>query len=155
FEKDSVSCLAPQVFRELLRAEGFTDIRYVEGSDAIVRRADAAKSGSFADMIAHGEVDFGRDFAPSHVLEMNAGAPITILAGLHLGCFEVFGKNETGVGAKPSSREGGSLLGVGAMLADQQIRGAPDVEVGNLSHIVEVCSPTLPDEGAGFAQLFV
>jgi len=25
---------------------------------------------------------------------MNAGAPITILAGVHLGCFEVFGKNE-------------------------------------------------------------
>jgi NitT/TauT family transport system substrate-binding protein len=25
---------------------------------------------------------------------MNAGAPITILAGLHLGCFEIFGTNE-------------------------------------------------------------
>ena len=25
---------------------------------------------------------------------MNAGAPITILAGLHLGCFEIFGRNE-------------------------------------------------------------
>jgi NitT/TauT family transport system substrate-binding protein len=25
---------------------------------------------------------------------MNAGAPITILAGLHLGCFDIFGKNE-------------------------------------------------------------
>jgi NitT/TauT family transport system substrate-binding protein len=45
-------------------------------------------------MIAHGEVDFGRDFAPNHVLAMNAGAPITILAGLHVGCFEVFGKSE-------------------------------------------------------------
>src|SRR5262249_39500937 len=47
-----------------------------------------------ATMIAHGEVDFGRNFAPSLVHGMNAGAPITILAGLHLGCFEVFGKNE-------------------------------------------------------------
>jgi NitT/TauT family transport system substrate-binding protein len=78
----------------LLRAEGFTDIRYVELTEAHLRRADAAKSDWLGDMIAHGEVDFGRDFAPSVVLEMNAGAPITILAGLHLGCFEIFGKNE-------------------------------------------------------------
>jgi NitT/TauT family transport system substrate-binding protein len=76
----------------LLRVEGFTDIRYVELTEAHVRRADAAKSGVISNMIAHGEVDFGREFAPSHVLGMNAGAPIKILAGLHLGCFEVFGK---------------------------------------------------------------
>src|SRR5215831_7480288 len=29
FEKDAATCIAPQVFQELLRAEGFTDIRYV------------------------------------------------------------------------------------------------------------------------------
>jgi NitT/TauT family transport system substrate-binding protein len=94
FEKDAGACIAPQVVQELLRAEGFTDIRYVDVTEARVNRADASKSGLIADMIAHGEVDFGREFAPSHVLGMNAGAPITILAGLHLGCFEVFGKNE-------------------------------------------------------------
>ena len=92
--KDTVTCIAPLVFHELLRAEGFADIRYVDLAEAYVRRADAAKSGAVADMISHGEVDFGRDFAPAHVLGMNAGAPITILAGLHLGCFEVFGKDE-------------------------------------------------------------
>ena len=59
-----------------------------------MHRADAAKSSPIADMIAHGEVDFGRDFVPAHVSGMNSGAPITILAGLHLGCFEVFGKVE-------------------------------------------------------------
>ena len=94
FAKDSATCLAPLVLQELLRAEGFTDIRYVDIADAQVSRADAAKSGTIADMIAHGEVDFGRDFAPACVLGMNAGAPITILTGLHLGCFEVFGKSE-------------------------------------------------------------
>jgi NitT/TauT family transport system substrate-binding protein len=78
----------------LLRAEGFTDIRHVDVTEARVRRADAAKSGIVADMIAHGEVDFGRDFASSLALGMNAGAPVTVLSGLHLGCFEVFGKNE-------------------------------------------------------------
>jgi NitT/TauT family transport system substrate-binding protein len=94
FEKDPVTCIAPQVFQELLRAEGFTDIRYVDLTEAHIRRADAAKSGIAADMIAHGEVDFGRDFAPSLVLTMNVGAPVTVLSGLHLGCYEVFGKNE-------------------------------------------------------------
>jgi NitT/TauT family transport system substrate-binding protein len=94
FEKDPVTCIAPQVFQELLRAEGFTDIRYVDATEARVRRADAAHSGTIADMIAHDEVDFVRDFAPDLVLGINARAPITILAGLHVGCWEVFGKNE-------------------------------------------------------------
>ena len=94
FAKDSVTCIAPQVFQELLSAEGFTDIRYLDITEAHVRRADAANSGVNADMIAHGEVDFGRDFAPALVLGMNAGAPIAVLSGLHLGCFEVFGKQE-------------------------------------------------------------
>ena len=34
FEKDPVTCIAPQVVQELLRAEGFTDIRYVELTEA-------------------------------------------------------------------------------------------------------------------------
>jgi NitT/TauT family transport system substrate-binding protein len=94
FEKDAATCIAPQVFQELLRAEGFTDIRYVEQTEARIRRADAANSTVTPDMIAHGEMDFGRDFAPSIVLGMNAGAPVTVLSGLHLGCYEIFGKND-------------------------------------------------------------
>jgi NitT/TauT family transport system substrate-binding protein len=94
FEIDNATCIAPQVFQELLRAEGFTDIRYVDMTEAHVRRADAANSDALCDMIAHGEVDFGRTFAPSLVMGMNAGAPVTVLSGLHLGCFEVFGKKE-------------------------------------------------------------
>src|SRR5262249_41582208 len=94
FEKDPVACIAPQVFQELLRAEGFTDIRYVDLTEAHLRRAGAEKSGLVSGMIAHGEVDFGRAFAPDLVLTMNAGAPVTVLSGLHLGCFEIFGKKE-------------------------------------------------------------
>jgi NitT/TauT family transport system substrate-binding protein len=94
FERDPVTCIAPQAAEELLRAEGFIDIRSVEATDAHVRRAEAANSAVTADMIAHDEVDFGRSFAPSHVMAMEAGAPITILAGLHAGCFDVFGKND-------------------------------------------------------------
>jgi NitT/TauT family transport system substrate-binding protein len=94
FERDVGTCIAPQVFQELLRGEGFADIRYVDVTEAHVRRADAANSDWLSDMIAHDEVDFGRAFAPSWVLGMNAGAPVTVLSGLHLGCFEVFGKKD-------------------------------------------------------------
>jgi NitT/TauT family transport system substrate-binding protein len=93
-QNDPLTCVAPLVLQELLRAEGFTDIRYVDLTEAHVRRAHAANSGVIPDMIAHREVDFCRNFAPDSVLGMNAGAPITVLAGLHLGCWEVFGKNE-------------------------------------------------------------
>src|SRR5689334_13085898 len=94
FEKDPVTCIAPQAAEELLRAEGFIDIRYVEATDAHVRRAETAKSGAVGDMLAHGEVDFGRSFVPALIVAMEAGAPFTILAGLHTGCFEVFGRND-------------------------------------------------------------
>src|ERR1700759_4007596 len=62
FEKDLVTCIAPQTAEELLRAEGFTDIRRVDVTEAHVRRADTARSGALGDMMAHGEVDFGRAF---------------------------------------------------------------------------------------------
>jgi NitT/TauT family transport system substrate-binding protein len=93
-EKDPVTCIAPQAAEELLRAEGFSNIRYVDVTEARVQRAEAAKSALAADMIAHDEVDLGRDFAPSHILGMEAESPITILAGLHLGCFDVFAKGD-------------------------------------------------------------
>jgi hypothetical protein len=38
FEKDPVTCIAPQVFQELLYAEGFTDIRYVDLTEAHIRQ---------------------------------------------------------------------------------------------------------------------
>src|SRR5689334_17520397 len=94
FEKDSGTCIAPQVFQELLRAEGFTDIRYVDLTEDHLRRADAANLDALTDMIARREVDFVRNFAPALMMGMNAGAPVMVLSGLHLGCFEVFGKNE-------------------------------------------------------------
>jgi NitT/TauT family transport system substrate-binding protein len=50
--------------------------------------------GPIVDMIAHGEVDFVREFAPSLVTAMTTGTPATVLSGLHLGCFEIFGKKE-------------------------------------------------------------
>jgi len=94
FAKDPGTCIAPLAAEELLRAEGFTDIRRVNITEAHVRRADTARSGAVGDMMAHGEVDFGRGFGPGLIMAMEAGAPVTMLTGLHVGCFEMFGRND-------------------------------------------------------------
>ena len=47
-EKDVVICIAPQAAEELLRAEGFTNIRYVDMTEAHLQRAESAKSGPVA-----------------------------------------------------------------------------------------------------------
>jgi NitT/TauT family transport system substrate-binding protein len=74
-------CIAPQyVADELLRAEGFTDIRYV-ATDAGVPAALA---------LTHGEVDLTANFASPLIIPIDVGEPITILGGEHVGCFELF-----------------------------------------------------------------
>src|SRR6266436_2482940 len=73
-------CHAPQfVAEELLRAEGFTDIRFV----------DAASGAEINEAIARGKIDFNLHFASQFVSAIDGGAPITILAGAHVGCFEL------------------------------------------------------------------
>lgn len=77
-------CIAPQyVADELLRAEGFTDIQYV-ATDAGI---PAALS------LARGEVDFTANFAPTFIIPIDAGEPITIVGGEHIGCFELFARD--------------------------------------------------------------
>jgi NitT/TauT family transport system substrate-binding protein len=75
-------CLAPQyVAEELLSAEGFTDIRYVETPAATVPEA-----------IGRGKVDFGMNYAPYLIPAIDAGVSLMLLAGVHVGCFELFAK---------------------------------------------------------------
>ncbi len=81
--KISGICIAPQyVAEELLRLEGFTDIRYV-----------MADAGDVSEKIARGETDFSLIFAAPLALAIDAGDPITALAGVHPGCFELFGND--------------------------------------------------------------
>jgi NitT/TauT family transport system substrate-binding protein len=78
--KNDGICIAPQyVADELLRAEGFTDVRYVRSTPAVV-----------SDAIGRGEVDMSLHFAGPLITGIDAGAPITIVAGVHVGCFELF-----------------------------------------------------------------
>jgi NitT/TauT family transport system substrate-binding protein len=75
-------CLAPQyVAEELLRAEGFSDVRYV----------DAASSAEFAEAIASSKADFTMHYASPLVSGIDSLGAITVLAGLHVGCLELFG----------------------------------------------------------------
>jgi NitT/TauT family transport system substrate-binding protein len=76
-------CIAPQyVAEELLRAEGFTDVRYI-ASEVGIGQSEA---------IGRGEVDFSLNFAAPVIIPLDAGAPIAVIAGVHVGCFELFGR---------------------------------------------------------------
>jgi NitT/TauT family transport system substrate-binding protein len=67
-------CLAPgQIAEELLRAEGFTEIRYVD-----------------VETVARGEIDFAFQTAAWVVSQLDVGEPVTALAGVHSGCYELF-----------------------------------------------------------------
>jgi NitT/TauT family transport system substrate-binding protein len=78
----SAICLAPQyVAEELLRAEGFTDIRYI----------DAVSNGEFDAAVASGKADFTLNFGLVMVSGIDKGDAIKILAGVHVGCLELFG----------------------------------------------------------------
>jgi NitT/TauT family transport system substrate-binding protein len=66
---------------ELLRDEGFTDIGYVDISWSEL--IDSSALGS-------GRVDFAAALTLVHVIGFDAGAPITLLSGVHVGCYELF-----------------------------------------------------------------
>jgi NitT/TauT family transport system substrate-binding protein len=75
------NCLAPLLVAEdLLRAEGFTDIRYVS----------VPASFTVPQLVASGDVDFANTFAGTLVSHMDDGAPVTALSGIHSGCYELF-----------------------------------------------------------------
>jgi NitT/TauT family transport system substrate-binding protein len=76
-------CTAPQyVAEELLSAEGFTDVRYVEVKDT-------------PEGIASGAVDFGLNYASTLIAGLDRGVELTVLGGVHVGCFELFVNDAT------------------------------------------------------------
>src|SRR5271156_5462671 len=95
-------CHAPQfIVEDLLRAEGFTEIRYVEGTS----------NAQINEAVVHGRGDFNIHFAPQWVSVIDPGGPITVLGGVHVGCFELFG-NE---GIRSISDLKGKTVGVAAL----------------------------------------
>jgi NitT/TauT family transport system substrate-binding protein len=74
-------CVAPQyVVKELLPNEGFRDVQYVHATGTNPYPA-----------FASGDIDISMAFVAPFLIQVDAGAPITLLGGVHVGCFELFG----------------------------------------------------------------
>jgi NitT/TauT family transport system substrate-binding protein len=75
-------CVAAEyVAEELLLGEGFTEVQYVK------QATDAEK----VPALVAGEVDLTQVFSAPFLLRVEAGDPLVLLAGVHVGCFELFG----------------------------------------------------------------
>jgi len=93
-------CVAPvYIAEEMLRAEGFTDIRY----------DDTSEFGAIAP-VAHGTVDFAPIYASQSARAIDAGERVTLLAGVMVGCFELFARE----GIDSVAELKGQSIGVGA-----------------------------------------
>jgi NitT/TauT family transport system substrate-binding protein len=64
---------------ELLRSEGFTEVQYV--------KVGFMPSKAFSA----GDVDLSIAFVAPFIMQLAAGGPIVLLAGVHVGCDELFG----------------------------------------------------------------
>lgn len=77
----SIGCDAPMgVVEELLKAEGFTEIRWVR-SDSIAGSRHAVASGA---------ADLNAQNVGSYMTLIDAHEPVVLLAGTHVGCYELF-----------------------------------------------------------------
>jgi len=79
-------CTIPQMItHQLLQAEGFTDIRFVDEPKAPVNAAE---------QLARGEVDLMVNYASNFLVALDKGAATSLLAGVHGGCFVLFGPED-------------------------------------------------------------
>ena len=74
--KDYTLPCADDILDDLLRDEGFADVRYVPGADSDVGRR-----------VTSGDADFVQDFAATSIPRIDAGVPALMLAGVHPACF--------------------------------------------------------------------
>jgi hypothetical protein len=68
---------------ELLHLEGFTDVTYV----------DRPAGGTVIDTVEAGLADMTMDAAPAIVYAMDTRRSLVTLAGIHAGCYELFGND--------------------------------------------------------------
>jgi NitT/TauT family transport system substrate-binding protein len=64
---------------ELMRADGVTDVHYVEPDSTVDN----------SQWLLRGDTDFDMNMPSMHILLIEAGAPVKILTGVHTGCFEL------------------------------------------------------------------
>lgn len=74
------ACLAPQYMaEELLHGEGFTEVQYIDRTHDPIEALSA------------GDIDLSQIFCPWAIAAQEDGARIVLLAGIHLGCYDLFG----------------------------------------------------------------
>src|SRR5215467_1013810 len=79
--RDPAICTMPQMITEqLLQAEGFTDIHFVD-----------EPPGNPGKLLARGDVDLMVGYASNFIVGLDKGDATTLLAGVHVGCFVLFG----------------------------------------------------------------
>jgi NitT/TauT family transport system substrate-binding protein len=84
--KPSICEAAEYVAEDLLQGEGFTEVRYVEAEHFV----DSQQA------LVSGKADLTMVFSPPFLLRLEAGDPLVVLAGVHVGCFELFGTARVG-----------------------------------------------------------
>jgi NitT/TauT family transport system substrate-binding protein len=74
-------CLAPQYVAEsLLRAEGFTDVQYLEFPEG---------AKGIPDRVGSGAVDLTQWYATPFIVAADKKVPVVFLSGVHVGCQEL------------------------------------------------------------------
>jgi NitT/TauT family transport system substrate-binding protein len=86
---------------ELLRADGITDVHYVQGDTGVDN----------SQWLARGDTDFDMNMPSMHITSIEAGTPIKVLAGVHFGCFELIANDS--IHSVPDLR--GKRVGVWAL----------------------------------------
>ena len=77
----SAVCVAPEYMAEpIFATEGFTDVQYL----------NEPRLGEIYRRLAAGDADIMVAFVANFVHQVDAGAPIVMLAGIHPGCYELF-----------------------------------------------------------------
>jgi NitT/TauT family transport system substrate-binding protein len=80
-------CIAPQfVAEELLKAEGFGEVQYI-------KRELTDPRATYKDL-AMGDVDISMAFVAPFIIQVDAGDPLALLAGIHVGCYELWGNGQ-------------------------------------------------------------
>jgi NitT/TauT family transport system substrate-binding protein len=111
FVKSPSLCAAPKfLVQELLRTEGFTEVQYVSGQTDVLKRG-----------LGDGTVDFDLDFAPRHVVNIDRGLAITILGGVHVGCFDLIAAEHI----RRVTDLRGKRIGISALESSQHMFLAP------------------------------
>lgn len=76
---DATCEAAKNIAGDLLRAEGFADVRYIDNEPGV----------DTSVQMARGELDFDYNFPPALIASIDAGIPTIVLTDMHSGCFEL------------------------------------------------------------------